>query len=283
MADRDTNSGYKGKVMLAGAVFIILLIAFVWFFFGGEGIVKALFVFLEILFGAGVLLALAWLGYELFIKKQKFDPTYVNKKKLIEACTTIKRPFLKDIYVSGDKTHTRGLIGNIKGYCRIQTILRNYLYQDITDERGRKVKMPHMVTDDNGVSRQAYELVKQEQDVFYVKPKGLLSGLFGKDMVIRTKPDDHDDLVGDVTLFGYSLIPISEYWFLNNDHLDVQQIDFNILKEAERTVAFVVMSDMKEFVDKATGIDADQKKAIERKALVDIPETQQVGTQSKYE
>lgn len=281
--DRDTNSGFKTKVIIVGIIVLVLIMAFVWFFFGSEGIVKALFVFLQLVFGAVIILALIWLGYELFIKKQKFDPTYVNKKKLMEACTQIKRPFLQDLYVSGDKGHTRGLIGNIKGYCRIQTIIRKYLYEDKIDEKtGTKLKVPRMVMDENGVSKQAYELEKQEQDVFYVKPKGTFQSLFGKDMVIRVRPEDHDDLVGDVTLFGFSIIPISEYWFLNNDHLDVQQIDFNILKEAERTVAFVTMTDMKEFVDKATGIDAQHKKGIEAKSLVDIPETQQVGQQSRY-
>lgn len=284
MEGRDTNSGFKPKIIIISLIVLVLIIVFVWFVFGSQGILKAFFILIEIIFGAIVLLGLMWLGYELFIKKQKFDPTYVNKKKLIEASTQIKRPFLKDIYVSGDKAHTRGLIGNIKGYVRIQTILRKYLYDDKIDEKtGNKLKVPRMIADDNGVMKQAYELEKQEQDVFYVKPKGALAALFGKDMVIRVRPEDHDDLVGDVTLFGFSLIPISEYWFLNNDHLDVQQIDFNILKEAERTVAFVTMTDMKEFVDKATGIDAEHKKGIERKSLVDIPETQQVGHQSRYE
>jgi hypothetical protein len=96
-------------------------------------------------------------------------------------------------------------------------------------------------------------------------------------MVIRLDPHDHDDLVGDVTIYGFSIIPICEYWFLNSDHLDVRKIDYAILKEAERTAAFVILSDMKELIDISTGIDSKHKKGIEQKSLVEIPEVQQVN------
>lgn len=191
----------------------------------------------------------------------------------MDACSRLKRPLLKDLYVSGDKAWTRAKLGKIKGVCRIAVPTRNYIYDDIVDQRtGNITKKLRTTTNERGEQIAEYEIGSIEQDCFRVK-----AGLFEEDMVIRVNPEDHTPLVGDVTLFGFSLIPISEYYFLNNDHLDVRKVDYAILKEAERTVAFVTMTDLKEIVDKATGIDARHKKVIEGKSLVEIPETAKVG------
>lgn len=191
----------------------------------------------------------------------------------MDACSRLKRPILKDLYVSGDKGWVRSKVGAIKGICRISVPTRNYIYDDIIDPKtGNITKKLRTTINERGEQIAEYEIGSVEQDCFRVK-----AGLFEEDLIIRVSPQDHTQMIGDVTLFGYSLIPISEYFFLNTDHLDVRQIDFAILKEAERTVAFVTMTDMKEIVDKATGIDARHKKGIEAKSLVEVPETRQVG------
>jgi hypothetical protein len=207
---------------------------------------------------------------------------YVNKQKIIEACQTLKRPILKDLYVSGDMKHTRAKVGKITGYARLQILTRKYLYDDETDENGNTYKKQRTVNNERGEPIAVYEIESIEQDVFTVRQEGLM-GMFKDPLVIRVNPEDHDELVGDVTLYGFSLIPISEYWFLNTDHLDVRKIDYAILKEAERTISFVVLSDMKELIDKATNIDAKHRKEIERKSLVEIPETRTTGQQSPYQ
>lgn len=273
----DVNKGFKGTTILLIVGVIIAVMIFVFFFFGAGSIFKFFMVVLEILMFLGILFLLAYLFYYLFLKKQKFDVNYVNKKKIIDAGTRIKRPFLKNIYVSGDKGHSRALVGEIKGYVRIQTLMRNYIYKEVTDpETGLVSKEIVTKKNERGDDIPVYTLDKQEQDVFVVKTKGL-KGMFEDEMVIRVNPEDHDELVGDVTLYGFSLIPISEYWFLNTDHLDVRKIDYAILKEAERTIAFVTMTDMKELIDRATGIDAVHKKKIEGKSLVELPEMQRMN------
>lgn len=278
--ERNTNSKFIPTAIMIGVGLIIAIGIFVYFFFGAESISKFILILVEIVFFLGILFGLAYLFYYLFIKKQKFDVNYVNKKKLIDAGSRIKRPFLKDLYVSGDKGHSRALVGNIKGYVRMQTLIRNYIYKDVLDqETGLMMKEIITKKDERGQAQPVYTLQTQEIDVFIVKTKGL-SGFFEDEMVIRVNPEDHDELVGDVTLFGFSLIPLSEYWVLNTDHLDVRKHDFNVLKEAERTIAFVTMTDMREIVDRATGIDASHKKFIERKSLVELPEMRQVQQQN---
>jgi len=275
MATQNTHKGYAGTIIMVILAIILIagiLVVLVW---GWTGIFKFMFVLLEILMGLSLLFLLGYLFYYIFLKKQKFDVNFVNKQKLIDASTRIKRPLLKDLYVSGDKGHSRGLVGTITGYCRIQVLTRNYIYKETT-QNGIEMKELVTIQNEKGEKIPQYTLDKIEQDVFTIKAKGL-AGLFGDPMVIRTDPKDHDELVGDITLYGYSLIPIGEYWFLNTDHLDVRKIDYAILKEAERTIAFATLSDVKELIDRATGIDAKHKKLIEAKSLVDIPELQQVG------
>lgn len=277
---QNTNSKYLPTTLMIGGALIIAVGIFVYFFFGAESISKFLLLLVEIAFFIAILFGFAYLFYYLFIKKQKFDVNYVNKKKLIDAGTRIKRPFLKDLYVSGDKGHSRALVGNIKGYVRMQTLIRNYIYKDVLDqETGLMMKEIVTKKDERGQAQPIYTLQTQEIDVFIIKTKGL-SGFFEDEMVIRVNPEDHDELVGDVTLFGFALIPLSEYWVLNTDHLDVRKHDFNVLKEAERTIAFVTMTDMREIVDRATGVDASHKKFIERKSLVELPEMRQVQQQN---
>ncbi len=278
MAERNTHKGFKFTTIMIILGIILAVTIFVLMVFGFGGIFKVMITILQILLFFAILFALAYLFYYLFLKKQKFDVNYVNKERLTDAATRIKRPLLKDLYLSGDKGHSRALVGTIMGYARIQVLSRNYIYKEEKDEQGIITKVLYTKKNEKGDKLPQYTLNKQEQDVFVVKTKGL-AGMFSESMVIRVSPEDHDELIGDVTIYGYSIIPIGGYWFLNSDHLDVRKIDYAILKEAERTIAFTTLSDVKELIDRATGIDAKHKKSIESKSLVELPEMQKGGSQ----
>lgn len=280
---RDTNKGFKATTIILIIAIILAVFVGVLLFFGTSGIFKAIFITIQILFFLGIIFLLGYLFYHLFLKKHKFDVNYVNKQKIIDAASRIKRPLLKDLYLSGDKGHSRALVGTITGYLRMQVVIRNYIYLDKIDPKtGQITKELATTLDERGQPKPQYTLEKKEQDVFVVKPKGL-KGMFESPMVIRVDPDEHNDLVGDVDVYGYSIIPLGEYWVLNNDMLDVRKTDFAVLKEAERTIAYVTMTDMKEIVDKATGADAGHKKGIEKKSLVELPEFRNAGQTSQYE
>ena len=267
------NKEKKSKAWIIVAIIIILIIVFVVYFLGTKGIFKILGTFITILWVLAILFGGAYLFYHLFIKKHRFDITYVNKQRLIEAGKlNIKGYNVGDLYLSGDAGHSRVCLGKIKGYCRVQILTRTSVYEDKTDKEGKVVKVEKKVLDkETNTYVPVYDSGKEEQDVFSVAKRGIMS-FFTDPYVIRVSPEEHDDIVGDVTLKGFSLLPHSEFWFLNSDYLDVRKIDYAILKEAERGIMFETLRDMKSIVDKATGVDSEHKKFIEKKNLVEVPE-----------
>ena len=271
------NQQHKTRTWLIIIGVIILIFLAIRFIFGVTNILKIVLFLVEAVLLLSILFGAAYLFYYLFIKKQKYDPTYVNKQKLIQAGRKCNLENLKGLYISGDKGHTRVHIGKIIGYCRIQVLKKTYEYEEATDEKTKKTYQKIVTRpNDRGEAIPQFEIDKEEQDVFIAKPKGFLS-IFTEAMVIRTEPNQHDELVGDVTLYGYSIIPISEYWYLNSDMLDIRKIDYAILREAERGVFFEGLRDMKEIVDKAIALDSRHKKGVEDKALYEVLEMQQVG------
>lgn len=271
------NQQHKTRTWLIIIGIIILIFLAIRFIFGVTNILKIILFIVEAVLLLSILFGVAYLFYYLFIKKQKYDPTYVNKQKLIEAGRKCNLDNLKGLFISGDKGHSRVHIGKIIGYCRIQVLKKTYEYEEATDEKSQK-KYQKVVTrpNDRGEQIPQFEIDKEEQDVFIARAKGFLS-IFTEPMVIRTEPNQHNELVGDIDLYGYSLIPISEYWYLNSDMLDIRKIDYAILREAERGVFFEGLRDMKEIVDKAIALDSRHKKGVEDKALYEVPEMQQVG------
>jgi len=247
--------------IIIGVIFLIIM-AVTIFIFGVRGIFKIIGTIAVIGVFLGLLFALAYLFWYMFLKKHRYDVTYVNKQKLIEAGKmNHQKGVLNDLYLGGDKGHQRILFGKIIGYCRIQILSKKYIKDKEGKPKTKEVK---------GDKVFIHDIDKEEQDVFIVS-KGGLTGIFAEPMVVRISPEDHTELVGDVTIKGFSLIPHSEYWFLNSDHLDVRKIDYAILKEAERGIMFESLRDMKEIVDKAVGLDSHHKKDIEKKDLFDMP------------
>jgi hypothetical protein len=270
-----TSREAKGKAILIGVGIIILVAIIVFFVWGANSILKAILWFVEFLMFLGVLFLLAYLFWYLFIKQQAYDVNYVNKMRLLKACTLVKRPLLKDLYLTGDKGHSRALVGTIVGYCRIKVLSKKYLFTEETDgETGKTIKKHLTIKNDRGEDVKQFELETLEQDVFAVKPKGAL-GMFSEPMVIRCSPSSHDELVGDVNLAGYSLIPISEYFFLNDDMLDTGKVSHSILWEAQETLAYKTMTEFKLILDRGIGLDAKHQKGIEAKSLVELPEVNQ--------
>jgi hypothetical protein len=258
------NRQKKTTVMILIGVVVVGAILLTLWIVGIGSIIKFLGYLAIILFGLAILGAMFYLIYELFFKKHKIDITYVNKKKLIEAGVRNKPDYLANLILSGDKGHTRVVWGKIIGYCRVQILTE----VNETDEKGWQKYNQHPITKK---MIPATEIVKEEQDVFITQKHGFPLSMFGEPDVVRVHPLDHDDLIGDVLLKGYSLLPISEYWFLHSQYLDVATIDKSILSEAKRGVFMLGLADMKEIVDRAINLDSAHTKSLEQKNLYDIP------------
>jgi hypothetical protein len=261
MAGND--KGTKPKIIIGIIIILLLISVFVIFVLKTRTIVKIVGTIATIGLIVATVFSIAWLFWYIILRKERYDVTYVNKKKLMLAGKlNNQKGVLGDLYVSGDKGHKRIRIGKIIGYCRIQIIKRTNKY----DSQGNLLYKPSKKGDERIPD---YDLDSEEQDIFIIK-KGL--GIFSEPLVIRVSPTEHDELIGDVTLKGFSILPISEYWFLNNDYLDVRKIDFAILKEAERGIMFENLRDMKTIVDRSIGLDSSHRKDIEKKNLLELPE-----------
>lgn len=258
------NREQKSKVFLIGGLILFGVIVLTIWLVGFKSLFKLFGVLAIIIFGLAILAGLIYLLYELFIKKQKIDVVYLNKKKLIQAGIRNKPDYLQNLVLSGDKGHTRVTWGKIIGYCRIQILTE----QTEIDKDGFTEYIRNPKT---GKQEPKIIIVKEEQDVFITEKRGFPFNLFGEPDVIRVHPLDHDDLIGDVTIKGFSLVPISEYWFLHSEHQRVDKIDKSILGEAKRSVAFLILSEMKELNDKAMGLDSAHSKGLENKNLYDLP------------
>ena len=263
------NHDKKGKVILIIGAIIIGIFTLLYFLLGVRSVFQILKWMLIIFFVLAILGTAFYFVWFFFFKKQKFDVTYVNKQKLLDACHKGYTGIMKGLYLSGDKGHNRVFWGKITGFARIKVLRRTLQY--VEDEDGSMI--PEMkYNDKTGRDEQVYIIDDEEQDVFSVThSKTWIGKLFEEDDVVRVSPKSHDELVGDVTLFGFSLIPLSEYWFLNDDLLDVNKIDYAIKNEAWRGLMFEMLRDSKEIIDKASGLDSSHKKRIEEKSMYELP------------
>lgn len=259
------NKQKKGKGLIIIIIIILAVIGLIYYLFGIRGFLRFFKWFIIALLILGILGTLFYFIWYFFFKKQKFDITYVNKQRLLDACHKGYVDVLKGLYLSGDKGHSRTYWGKITGYARISVLTRSIRH----DEEGEEV----VITDEKtSVKTLVYDFGHEEQDVFSIShSKNWIGRLFEEEDVVRVSPELHDELVGDVVLYGFSLLPMSEYWFLNSDLLDVRKIDFAILKEAERGIMFEMLRDSKEIIDKASGLDADHQKRIEEKSQFELP------------
>lgn len=258
------NREQKTRLIIIITIIIIAIILITLWLVGIKSILKFLGVLSAITFALAILGLLIYFIWELFFKKQKIDITYINKKKLIQAGIRNKPDYLQNLILSGDKGHTRVTFGRIIGYCRIQILTE----QQEIDENGFQIYITNPRTNRK---EPRIIILKEEQDVFIIEKRGFPFNIFTEPDVIRLHPLDHDDLIGDVTIKGISLIPVSEYWFLNSEHLRIDKIDKALLTEAKRGVMFLTLSDMKEIVDRAIGLDSIHQKGMENKNLVDMP------------
>lgn len=261
-----TEKGGRGKIIFLFIALILLILLFIGFFINPKSIMKLLIWLLAIAFFLIIIFLVMYIFWYIFIRKQKYDITYVNKQKLIQAGykSCPMNIYKRRLILSGDRGHSRVNWGTILGYCRIQVLTRQLSF----DDDGNPTTQKNTRT---GELEPVYIIGKEEQDVFITKTRGGILGLFEEPGVVRVSPHDHDELIGDITLYGFSLLPISEYYFLNTDLLDVRKIDYSILKEAQRGIMFEHLRDMKSIVDKATGLDSPHIKDLEKKNLYDIP------------
>jgi hypothetical protein len=85
------------------------------------------------------------------------------------------------------------------------------------------------------------------------------------------RPDQHSDLIGDVYVYGISLIMKYGFYFLNTDMLDFKAIDKTVANDTYRTLMYETLGDMKQIVDRSIGLDEAYRKEQMNQKLLKIP------------
>lgn len=224
-------------IILLIIVFVILVIVFL--VIGAKGFAQ----FLSAAFWAVIvgcfLMMFGFLMYYLFFKKKKVDLVAVQAKKMKISAHMCKPASINNVYLSGDRMHENVKIGKVLGFCKVLN------YEGI------------------------------EENIVTFKRLPFPFSLFEDEKVVRIDPQDMTAPVGDVYLFGLSLIKISEYFYLHKDMLNIKRVDYTILQEAKRGMTFLALSDMKEIVDKAVDLDSSHRKDLEQHRFIPVPGSNQ--------
>lgn len=231
MALTDKKSSGIGIILVIVLIVLILVIAFI--VSGVNGIFAVIKTVLIISFVVAFLGFVFYIIYYLFFKKHRIDLTYENWKDYVKSATDNGADMMEDLVLYGDKHHSTKRFMTIKGYLRI-------------------------VGFDN-----------VQYDMFIGKRSP--ANPFEDYKVVMLKPDQHSDLVGDVYVYGISLIMKYGYYFLNNELLNYDAIDKFVSKDTFRSVVYATLGDMKGIVDRAVGMDAEEIKARNKDKLLKLP------------
>lgn len=229
-------SDLKQKIpfMFALILTAVFVLSFISSGIGGIlSVIKSMFYLLMFCVIIGLVVYSVW---ELFIKKHRVDINYVNFKNLVASSRVSKPPMLKDLHLLGDRDHQSSPLGEIIGYCRIKNIATG-----------------------------------EPEDVFTIQTARFPFSIFSDPIIIRSKPEDHTSLIGDVYLKGISIIKVGTYYYLNTRMADVDGVDKSQIAEAVRLVANDNLAHIKSLIDIATGLDAEHKKTTEARNLMVLP------------
>jgi len=237
--------------LIVGVIIIVLLIA-LWVR-GFAGLWNVLKFMIFIILGLGLIGLVFYIVYWIFFREHKVDVTFINKQKLIDSAMVSKPPTVQEIHLTGDKAHSSVRLGRIIGWTRIQVF---------------KPKKEHLSVK----SPLGTPLNREEEDVFVFKSSPFPFSLLESPKVLRVRPEQHSDLVGNVYIRGFSIIKISEYYYLNNEMLDIAKIDYNVLQEAKRGVLFLTLSEMKTIMDDALGINPRHQREMQSRLMTKLPQ-----------
>lgn len=227
----NKQTGRTGIMLVILLVIVILILAFV--FGGASGLFGVVKFFLTAILIVGFLAFVFYIVYYLFFKKHRRDVPYENWKSYLRSALDNGSDMMEELILTGDKNHSAKRFMTIKGYLRVLGF--------------------------DG----------QEYDFFVGKRSGF--NFLEEHKIVMLKPNQHSDLVGDVYVYGISLIMKYGYYFLNTTMLDFKAIDVSVANDTFRTIMYDTLGDMKGLLDRATGLDAEFRKEQMNNKLLKIP------------
>lgn len=227
----NKQSGRTAIMLIVLLVVIILILAFV--FGGTEGLWGIVKFFLSAILIVAFFGFVFYIVYFLFFKRNRRDIPYENWKSYQHSAIDNGADMMEELVLTGDKNHSAKRFMTIKGYLRVLGF--------------------------DG----------QEYDMFVGKKSGM--NFLEEYKIIMLKPNQHSDLVGDVYVYGISLIMKYGYYFLNTNMLDFKGIDVAIANDTYRTIMYETLGDLKGIVDRAVGIDPEEIRNRANQKLLKIP------------
>jgi len=227
----NKQSGKTAIMLIVLLVVVILILAFV--FGGASGFWGILKFFFMAVLIVGFLGFVFYVVYYLFFKKNRRDLPFENWKSYLRSALDNGSDMMEELILTGDKNHSAKRFMTIKGYLRVQ-----------------------------GFDGEDY-------DMFVGKRSGM--NFMEEYKIIMLKPDQHSDLLGDVFIYGISLIMKYGYYFLNTNMLDFDAIDKTVANDTYRSLMYETLGDMKGLMDRAVGLDAEAIRQRQQDKLLKIP------------
>jgi hypothetical protein len=226
----------KNRSVIIVVVVVVIVLGIIAYFVGGAKSVAGIFNFMKwALIGVSIIGLALWGVWYLFIRKIRDDRVALNASRIVEQAKLTKPEMLGDLYMSGDMEHPQIRLGKIIGYTRIKNIL------------------------------------DEESDVFVFKKAGFPFSMFEEGKAIRVNPEKHTDMIGDIVIEGISLVSHGGFYYINEQHLDMERIDRTIKTEVIRQYTMDVLRDVKIISDAAISIDPSHQKSMEQRSLLKIP------------
>lgn len=230
----------KNRSVIVVVIIIVIVLGLVAYFIAGAKGVAGIFNFLKwALIGVLIIGLAVWGVWYLFIRKVRDDRVALNQQQIVEQAKLTKPEFLNDLFISGDMEHPEVRLGKIVGYTRIKNIKN------------------------------------QEEDVFVFKRTGFPMNMFEEAKAIRIAPERHSKMIGNIIVEGISLVSHGGFYYINDEHLNVDKIDQTIKTEVIRKYTMDVLRDVKIISDQAIGINPQHQQMLEGKSLLKIPSRQE--------
>lgn len=224
----------SGKMAIFLIVIVILIIFIISFLVGGvHGILGIIKFFIIFSMIVTFFGFVFYVIYYLFFKTHKKDVPHINWKSYLRSALDNGSDMMTDLVLMGDKNHSSKRFMTIKGYLRIMSF--------------------------EGL----------QYDMFVGKRSS--TNPFEDYKIVLLRTNEHSDLIGEVYVYGISLIIKFGYFFLNSEMLDYKGIDKMVEYDTYRTVMYETLGDLKGIMDRATGLNPDNIMEKQREKLLKIP------------
>lgn len=248
--------------MFWGAIFVVVILVLVYIFAttgftGVSDVIKRLLTYALILAAVGLVV---WAVIKIF-QKPKIDLVANDMKDIIDAGVLSKPPMVNDLYFTGDKEHGEFRVGTIIGYCQLQSYKDLDLISNMTDGQIEELEKQGKIPSDM--------IIKEDCFVFKRMPFPL--SIFEPPKVLRTLESEHSQLIGDVKVYGVSMLKKYGYYWPNRAHLDVVRIDIGVIREAWRGLIHQYLKDSVAINQRAVGLDSEYKKDLDMRKLLKLP------------